>query len=204
MLVSTGTARDAGVGLLMPAMSVLDQGGASVQAVSEEARRPKFMATLVVGLLGALGGGLISMLTSALTLRSSHRAEQARWVADRRWEFASGLVNARRDTYARFLTQQNAVIMTVGSTMKKVQDDKKILRQMPTDQAAAYQGLQDAWAQSLLLANPSLRALLEEDQNYLSQRVWASWRGEDFEGRPGLYGDLLAAMQAEVVEQPQL
>jgi hypothetical protein len=162
------------------------------------------MPALYVGLVGALGGGLISMLTSLLTLRSSQRSERARWMADRRWEHASGLVSARREIYAQFLAQQNAVIMAAGSTMKKVQDDKTNLDHMPADPRDTYQAAQDAWAQSLLLADPSLRPLLAEAQDFMSQLVWASWRGESAEQRSGLYEDVLAAMQAEIVEQPQL
>ncbi len=72
------------------------------------------MATLEAGIVGARGGGLISMLTSLLTLRFSQRAERARWAADRRWKHASGLASARREVYARFLSQQNAVILAAG------------------------------------------------------------------------------------------
>jgi hypothetical protein len=162
------------------------------------------MPALYIGLVGALGGGLISLLTSMLTLRSSQRSERARWVADRRWEHASGLVSVRREIYAQFLAQLNAVIMTAGSTMTKVQDDKTKLDHLPADQAAAYQAEQDAWAHSLLLAGPSLRALLTEAQDWVSQLVWASWQGKHAEQRGGLYEDILAAMQAETVEQPQL
>lgn len=162
------------------------------------------MATLVVGIVGVLGGGLISMLTSLLTLRSSQRAERARWAADRRWEHASGLANARREAYARFLTQQNALMMAAGSTRQKVEEDRQVLQEMPPDQAPAYQALQDAWAQSLLLAGPPLQKLLVEDQDYLSELVWASWRGKSAEGRDTLYDDLLAAMREEAVKEPQL
>jgi hypothetical protein len=162
------------------------------------------MATLVVGIVGALAGGLVSMLTSLLTLRSSQRAERARWAADRRWEHASGLVTIKRDAYARYLYQGNALIMAAASTRQKVAEDHKALTQMPPDHAAVYEALEDAWAQSLLLASPSLRVLLEENQNWLGNLMQASWRGETATARDRLYEDLLAAMREEVVEEPQL
>jgi hypothetical protein len=162
------------------------------------------MPALVVGIIGALGGGLISMLTSLLTLRSSHRAERTRWVDDRGWEHLSGLSNARRDAYARFLCQQNAMIMVVGSTIDNVQQNHNAFHQMPPDQTAAYQSLQDAYAQSLLLAGSTVQNLLIEYQNYLDQLVRASWQGDFLQARDGLYTDLLTAMQKEAVESPQL
>lgn len=162
------------------------------------------MSALVVGIIGALGGGLISMFTSLLTLRSSHRAERARWVDDRGWEHLSGLSNARRDAYARFLTQQNAIIMAVGSTIHDVQQDHDVFHQMPPSQTAAYRSLQDAYAQVLLLAGSTVQNLLIEYQNYLDQLVRASWQGDFLKARDGLYEDLLTAMQKEAVESPRL
>ena len=94
--------------------------------------------------------------------------------------------------------------MAAGSTMHKVQEDRQVLREMPPDQASAYQALEDAWAQALLLASPRLRILLEEVHTYLNELVWASWRGEQAEGRDALYEDVLAAMREEAVEQPHL
>ena len=162
------------------------------------------MTALVVGIVGALGGGLISMLTSILTLRSSHRAEQARWSAERRWEYLSGLTAARRESYARFLAQQNAVIMAAGATMNEVRHNHKILQEMPASQAEAYQSFQSASAQSLLLADPPLNKLLVECRNYIDELVWASWRGETFTSRDDLYEDIIKAMQKESAEPPQL
>jgi hypothetical protein len=46
---------------------------------------------LVVGVIGTLGGGVISLLASLLTLRSTHRSERDRWLADRDWEHATDL-----------------------------------------------------------------------------------------------------------------
>jgi hypothetical protein len=162
------------------------------------------MTTLVIGIVGALGGGLISMLTSLLTLRSSQRAEHDRWAADRRWEHASGLAKARQEAYTQFMSQQNAIIMVAASTRDKVRANRQVLQQMPSEQVDTYQALEDAWARSLLLASPRLRILLEEAHSHLNQLVWASWRGEQAEARDALYEDLLAAMRDEAVEQPQL
>ena len=162
------------------------------------------MPALYIGLVGALGGGLISMLTSVLTLRSSQHSERERWMADRQWEYATGLVSIRRETYAQFLAQLNAVIMTAGSTMTKVQAGHTKLDHMPADQAGVYQAEQDAWAHSLLLAGPALRDLLNEAQNYVSELVWASWQGQPAEQRGGLYEDILAAMKVETVEPPRI
>lgn len=152
--------------------------------------------------MGALGGGLITMLTSLLTLRSSQRAEAARWQADHRWEYSTGLADARRVAYARFLSQQNAIIMAAAGTRDEVLENGQVLHHMPPAQAAVYQELEDSWAQSLLLASPPLRALLLESHNYLNGLVWASWEGRTVEARETLYEDVLAAMRAEVVEQP--
>lgn len=162
------------------------------------------MATLVIGIVGVLGGGLISMLTSLLTLRSSQRAEHERWVADRRWEHASALARARQEAYTQFMSQQNALIIVAASTRDGIRGKRRALEQMPPEQADVYRALEDAWARSLLLASPRLRLLLEETHNYLNELVWASWRGEQAEVRDTLYEELLAAMQDEAVEQPSV
>lgn len=86
--------------------------------------------------------------------------------------------------------------------MYDTQREKKVIHQMPPGQAAVYGSLQDAYAQSLLLAGPALRKLLTENQNYLDQLVWVSWRGEGLDARDDLYSDVLAAMREEVVELP--
>jgi hypothetical protein len=162
------------------------------------------MATLVVGIAGVLGGGLISMLTSLLTLRSSQRAERERWTADRRWEHASALATARQEAYTQFLSRQNALIMVTASTRDEIRGKRRALEQMPPEQTDVYQALEDAWARSLLLASPQLRLLLEETHNYLNELVWASWRGEQAEVRDALYEELLAAMRDEAVAQPSV
>jgi hypothetical protein len=93
--------------------------------------------------------------------------------------------------------------MAVGETMHDAQREEKVIHRMPAGQAAVYGSLQDAYAQSLLLAGPALQKLLIENQNYLDQLVWASWQGKSLDARDDLFSDVLAAMHEEVVELPQ-
>ncbi|UQX89279.1 hypothetical protein M6D93_04560 [Jatrophihabitans telluris] len=159
-------------------------------------------ADVIVGVAGALGGGVVASATSFLTLRATHRAERQRWIADREWEHATDVARARREAYSTFLAHENAIIMSAAAVANR-QLGRPPLGHMPDDQVPVYQGLQDAYATALLLASASTQAMIIECQQWLDELVWASWKGQDRPmPRDDLHNDVLAAMQRDAVDPP--
>ena len=65
--------------------------------------------------------------------------------------------------------------------------------------APVYERLQNAYAESLVVAGPEMRGLLIATQTHLDQLVWASWEG-NWSGLPDdIAGRLMDAMQAETM-----
>lgn len=159
---------------------------------------------LIVGIVGALGGGLIASVTSIATLRSTRRADREQWIADRTWEHATEVAHARRDAFSRYLACENAMIMSAGATASRTSSGSTT-DHMPDDQMAVYEALQNAYATALLLASTATQSVILECQTWLDDLVWASWEGRYCEmPRDDLQTDLIAVMQRDAIEPPPL
>jgi len=154
---------------------------------------------VLVAVIGALGGGVISLLASLLTLRSTHRAERERWLDDRDWEYATTLSAARREAYSKLLACQNAIIMSAAAVRDSPRSGES-LTSMPADQAAVYQSLQDAYAIALLLAGPATQKRISDVQQELDQMVWDSWEGKSPDLSDELFADQLESMKLDAIE----
>jgi hypothetical protein len=156
----------------------------------------------VLGLVGALIGSLSSTAVAVVTLRLTQRAENQRRAGDRVWQVESEVRDARRSTYTRFLDRQNAIIVSAGEVASKARR-RRAFTEMPDSMRPVYEELQNAWAESLLLAGPRVREYLKQTQGYLDQLVWKSWEGETLDPRDRLFEDLLDAMQGEITGSSQ-
>jgi hypothetical protein len=156
---------------------------------------------VAIAVAGTLAGGLISLGSSLLTLRSTHRSERQKWLDDHHWEFSTDLRAQRRKAYSKLLASQNAIIMSAGA-LRNLQQGKEPLTGMPPDQATVYEANQDAYSVAMLLAGPTVLDAIIEMQNELDQLVWASWKGKIYDQSGDLFGNQLDSMKIEVVEQP--
>ncbi len=109
----------------------------------------------VLGLVGALIGSLSSSAVAVVTLRMAQRAENQRRAGDRGWQVDSEVRAARRNAYTRFLAGQNAIIISAGEVASQARR-RRAFTEMPVPMRPVYEELQNAWAESLLLAGPSV------------------------------------------------
>jgi len=171
--------------------------GRNVRGFREDRMMASGTEAAVLGLVGALIGSLSSGAVTVITLRMTQRGENQRRAGDRAWQVESEVRDARRNAYTRFLDRQNAIIVSAGEVASQARG-RRGFTEMPAAMRPVYEQLQNAWAESLLLAGPSAREYLKQTQAYLDQLVWKSWEGESLDPRDRLFEDLLDAMQGEI------